>query len=289
MPELPSDPAVAQFGPQGLRRISVPASYGTVPASARAHLAQVGVPLHVGPYFIAADDTDGPTLGMFTGHRGVALQGDWAEWVRIGTDRLAHLCVRTDGSVQALFLGRGEAALSVNSDVAAFTRCAAALDRALPVIAASDGLQSAAEAFAALVREIRQIDPEAVADRENWWSRVLDDVRHTLNFPFSSAFEYVDEDGTKKIVTAQAGPGRPHPEEQLWQQLASAGVEPEQVRRVYCELEPCMMPGHYCAAWLQAVLPHAEFTHSFDYGDTAESREEGLKELITHAARQAGQ
>ncbi|MBJ6641468.1 hypothetical protein H4K36_33250 [Streptomyces sp. DHE7-1] len=66
-------------------------------------------------------------------------------------------------------------------------------------------------------------------------------------------------------------------------------MEPEQVRRVYCELEPCMMPGHYCAAWLQAVLPHAEFTHSFDYGDTAESREEGLKELITHAARQAGQ
>ncbi|OXY86548.1 hypothetical protein BEK98_44605 [Streptomyces diastatochromogenes] len=74
MPELPSDPAVAQFGPQGLRRISVPASYGTVPASARTHLAQVGVPLHVGPYFIAADDTDGPTLGMYTGHRGVALQ-----------------------------------------------------------------------------------------------------------------------------------------------------------------------------------------------------------------------
>ncbi|MFJ9038483.1 nucleic acid/nucleotide deaminase domain-containing protein [Streptomyces sp. NPDC102406] len=286
MPELPSDPAVAQFGPQGLRRISVPASYGTVPASARTHLSHIGVPLHVGPYFVAADDSDGPTLGMFTGHRGVALQGDWAEWVRIGTDRLAHLCVRTDGCVQALFLGRGEAPLFVSSDIAAFTHCAAALDRALPVIAASDGFRSAAEAFAALLQEIRQIDPEAVADRENWWSRVLDDVRHTLNFPFSSAFEYVGKDGAKQIVTAQTGPGRLHPEEQIWQQLSSAGVEPEQVRRVYCELEPCMMPGHYCAAWLQAVFPDAEFTHSFDYGDTADSREEGLKELITQAAQQ---
>ncbi|MEW2129055.1 nucleic acid/nucleotide deaminase domain-containing protein [Streptomyces sp. NPDC005435] len=287
MTELPPDPAVTQFGPQGLRRISVPASYGSVPGSARAHLAQVGVPLHVGPYFVAADDTDGPTLGMYTGHRGVALQGDWAEWVRIGTDRLAQLCVRGDGSVVAVFLGRGEPALFAGSDVAAFTHCAAALDRALPVIAAADGLQSAAEAFAALVREIRRIDPEAVAGRENWWSRVLDDIRHTLNFPFSSAFEYVDGDGAKQIVTAQAGPGLPHPEEQLWRQLSAAGVEPGQVRRVYCELQPCMMPGHYCAAWLQAVLPEAEFTHSFDYGETAESREEGLKELIAYAARQS--
>ncbi|MCD7438246.1 SUKH-4 family immunity protein [Streptomyces lincolnensis] len=289
MPELPSDPAVAQFGPYGLRRIAMPASYGTVPASARSHLAQVGVPLHVGPYFIAADDTDGPTLGMYTGHRGVALQGEWAEWVRIGTDRLAELCVRSDGSVKALFLGRGEPSLFVNSDVAAFTHCAAALDRALPVIAASDGLRSAAEAFAALVREVRQIDPEAVADRENWWSRVLDDVRHTLNFPFSSAFEYVGEDGVEQIVTARTGPGRPHPEEQLWQRLSAAGVEPEQVRRVYCELEPCMMPGHYCSVRLQSVLAHAEFTHSFDYGATAESRDEGIEELIAHAARQARQ
>ncbi|WP_448320797.1 nucleic acid/nucleotide deaminase domain-containing protein [Streptomyces sp. CO7] len=286
MPELPPDPAVAQFGPEGLRRISVPASYGTVPPPARAHLTEVGVPLHAGPYFLSADETDGPTLGMYTGHRGVALEGEWAEWVRIGTDRLAHLCVRTDGSVTALFLGRDESSLFVNSDVAAFTHCAAALDRALPVIAASDGLQAAAEAFAALVREIRQIDAAAVTGRENWWSRVLDDVRHGLNFPFSSAFEYVGADGAKQIVTAQAGPGRLHPEEQLWQKLSSSGVRPEQVRRVYCELEPCMMPGHYCAVWLQAVLPHAEFTHSFDYGDTAESREEGLKELITHAARQ---
>ncbi|RYJ31480.1 hypothetical protein CU044_0490 [Streptomyces sp. L-9-10] len=47
------------------------------------------------------------------------------------------------------------------------------------------------------------------------------------------------------------------------------------------------MPGHYCAVWLHATFPTAEFTHSFDYGDTAESREEGLKALITYAAEQA--
>lgn len=61
-------------------------------------------------------------------------------------------------------------------------------------------------------------------------------------------------------------------------------MEPGQVRRVHCELEPCLMPGHYCSVWMQQVLPHAEFTHSFDYGDTAESREKGLKQLILHDA-----
>ncbi|QXQ95300.1 hypothetical protein KV381_02475 [Streptomyces sp. WY228] len=35
---------------------------------------------------------------------------------------------------------------------------------------------------------------------------------------------------------------------------------------------------------MQQVFPHAEFTHSFDYGDTAESREGGLKRLILHDA-----
>jgi len=110
----------------------------------------------------------------------------------------------------------------------------------------------------------------------------------TCGTPFSSAFEYIDNTGTKQVITDATGPGRPHPEELVWHRLQAQGVTPQQVRRVYCELEPCTMPGHYCAVWLQATFPHAEFTHSFDYGSTAESREEGLKELITHAAQQAG-
>jgi hypothetical protein len=289
MSEQAPDPSTAHFGPEGMRRFTVPGSYGVrLPDQARETLEHAGVPLHVAPYFTAAADTDGLTLGVHAGHHGLRAPGGLDDWLRIGTDRLAQLCVRPDGAVQAVFLEQEEDDLFVSSGVAAFNASLAALDRRLPVIAASTSLPVAAASFRELNAELRQIDADAFAERESWWPRVLDDVRHTLNFPFSSAFEYVDASGAKQIVTDMTGPGRAHPEELIWQRLRAEGVAPEQVRRVYCELEPCMMPGHYCAVWLQAAFPHAEFTHSFDYGSTAESREEGLKELITHAAEQAG-
>jgi hypothetical protein len=190
--------------------------------------------------------------------------------------------------VQAVFLGDyDEDDMLVSSSVARLTSALTALDLRLPVIAASTGLSVAAAAFRETNAEIRHIDELAFQERESWWPRILDDVRHTLNFPFSSAFEYLDDAGNKQIATEATGPGRAHPEELLWRRLKEQGVAPAQVRRVYCELEPCMMPGHYCAVWLRDTFPQAEFTHSFDYGSDAASREEGLKQLITHAARQA--
>ncbi|MEV4339563.1 SUKH-4 family immunity protein [Streptomyces sp. NPDC049590] len=290
MPERAFDPSAAHFGENGMRRFTVPGSYGIrLPDQAREALTGTGVPVHVAPYFTAAADTDAPTLGMLAGHRGVPAPAGRENWVRIGTDPLAHLCVRPDGAVQAVFLGLDEDDLFVSSDVTAFNASLTALDRRLPVIAASTSLPVAAAAFRELNAELRTIDAAAFEERESWWPRVLDDVRHTLNFPFSSAFEYVDAAGSEHIVTDATGPGRAHPEELVWQRLRAEGVAPEQVRRVYCELEPCMMPGHYCAVWLQSLFPHAEFTHSFDYGATAESREEGLKELITYTAQRAAE
>jgi hypothetical protein len=283
------DPSVAHFGAEGMRRIDVPGSFASeLPGSTRGYLRETGVPMHVMPYFRAAAETDGVTLGLYTGHHGLVMQDPRGDWARLGTDRLAHLCVRPDGTVQAVYPTRPEADVFVSSDVQAFNLCLATLDRRLPTIAAATSLPVAAAAFRELNAELRQIDPDAFEDAETWWHRVLDDVRHGLNFPFSSAFEYVDEAGAKRVVTAETGPGRPHPEEILWERLSAEGVEPAQVRRVYCELEPCMMPGHYCAIWLQGLFPQAEFTHSFDYGETAESRESGLKELIVHNAQQAG-
>ncbi|KIF77248.1 hypothetical protein QR77_32140 [Streptomyces sp. 150FB] len=289
MSEHVPDPSVAHFGPEGLRRIVVPSSYGAgLSETVRRVLREVGVPLHVAPYFTAAGGTDGLTLGMFTGHRGLVMRDERVDWIRLGTDRLAHLCVRPEGDVRAVFLARPEPDLFVSGDVEAFTTSLASLDRLLPVIASSRSLPEAAAAFRELTAELRQIDPDAFEDHESWWPRVLDDVRHTLNFPFSSAFEYVDDAGGKQIATEMTGPGKAHPEELLWARLSAEGVAPERVRRVYCELQPCVMPGHYCAAWLQQTFPQAEFTHSFDYGDTADSREAGLKELITYAAQRTG-
>ncbi|MEV7894367.1 nucleic acid/nucleotide deaminase domain-containing protein [Streptomyces cyaneofuscatus] len=287
MPEELPHPAVGHFGRDGMRRLSLPGVGATVSEESRVVLEQVGVPVQVAPYFTAAGATDGVTLGMFAGHHGLRVDESRARWVRLGTDGLAHMVVGPDRAVRAVFLDGLAPEMFVNADVSEFGLCLAILDRRLSVIAGSTDLVGGAAAFRELNAELRVVAPEAFEGRENWWPRVLDDVRHTLNIGFSAAIEYVDENGRKQIATDATGPGRLHPEELLWERLQSEGVAAGQVKRVYGELEACMMPGHYCAAWMAKAFPQAQFTHSFDYGDTAESREEGLKALIRYAAEQS--
>ncbi|MER7140967.1 nucleic acid/nucleotide deaminase domain-containing protein [[Kitasatospora] papulosa] len=286
MPDQPPHPVVGHFGRDGMRRLSLTGVGATVNDETRAVLEHTGVPVHAAPYFTAAGATDGVTLGLFAGHHGLPVDEPRARWVRLGTDGLAHLVVGPDSAVRAVFLDGIAPDMFVNTDVAEFGLCLAVLDRRISVIASSTDLAGGAAAFRELNAELRRVAPEAFEERENWWPRVLDDVRHTLNIGFSAAIEYVDENGRKQIVTDATGPGRRHPEELLWQRLRSEGIAAGQVKRVYGELEACMMPGHYCAVWMAQEFPQAQFTHSFDYGDTAESREEGLKALIRYAAEQ---
>ncbi|MEU0957161.1 nucleic acid/nucleotide deaminase domain-containing protein [Streptomyces niveus] len=290
MPVPSQDPSLTQFGAEGMRRFRLGADSGVqLPEPTRAGLEETGVPLQVAPYFTAAGGSDALPLGVFTAQNSLPRPATELEgWLRVGHDGLAHLCLRPDGVLQAVMPEGGEEDLYVSSDLAAFNASLAVLDRILPVIATSSGLTEAAGAFRELNEALRGIDAGAFGEREGWWPRVLDDVRHTLNFPFSAAFEYVDGAGEKHIVTGATGPGRAHPEELVWRELSDQGVAPGQVRRVFCELQACMMPGHYCAVWMQKLFPQAEFTHAFDYGSDAASREAGLKGLITRAAEQAG-
>ncbi|MCP9946032.1 SUKH-4 family immunity protein [Streptomyces somaliensis] len=259
-----------------------------LPTDAERVLMEVGVPRTVFPYFTASAAGDPGSLGAFAVHSsGSRAHVQMESWPRIGFDGLAQLCVRPDGAVQAVVLEGVLGDMFVSTDVSAFNASLLALDRAQTILAGVEGLEARAAVFRDLGAELRQIDAAAFEERESWWPRVLDDVRHTLNFPFSAAFQYVDSFGSKQIATEVAGPGKPHPEESIWRRLSAEGVAAGQVRKVYCELEPCLMPGHYCAVWMQRAFPHAEFTHSFDYGETAESREEGLKGLIVQAAEQA--
>ncbi|MFD9744719.1 nucleic acid/nucleotide deaminase domain-containing protein [[Kitasatospora] papulosa] len=277
------------FGPAGLRRLGRGDLLGAVvPAATRKALEEVGVPVAVHPYFVAPAAGEPLTLGVFAARSAVFRPPVPMEaWPRIGTDGLGQLCVRPDGAVQAVSLTQAVDDMFVSTDLSAFCGSLLALDRAQSSLATSSGMSEAAGIFRELTAQLRGIDAAAFSEREAWWPRVLDDVRHTLNFPFSAAFEYVDAAGVKQVATDVTGPGRPHPEELVWRRLSGEGVKPGQVRRVYCELEPCLMPGHYCAVWMQDLFPQAEFTHSFDYGASAESREEGLKKLIMHAAEQA--
>lgn len=289
---VPGDPddLLGHFGPAGLRRLGQGDLLGAaVPAATRKALDEVGVPKAVPPYFLAPSADEPLTLGVFAARSAASRPPVPMEaWPRIGTDGLAQLCVRPDGAVQAVSLTEAVDDMFVSTDLPAFCSSLLALDRAQTAIVSSSGVAEAAGIFRELTAQLRRIDAAAFSEREAWWPRVLDDVRHTLNFPFSAAFEYVDASGAKQVATEATGPGRPHPEELVWRRLSGDGVKPGQVRRVYCELEPCLMPGHYCAAWMQDLFPQAEFTHSFDYGVTAEAREEGLKRLIMHAAEQAG-
>lgn len=282
------DDLLEHFGRDGLRRFGQGSLLGAVlPAAGRVLLEETGVPRSVAPYFRAPAADEPVTLGVVAARSaGPRPHKEMESWPRIGFDGLAHLCVRPDGAVQAVVLDEIVDDMFVNTDVSTLNASLLALDRAQPLISVAAGLAESAAIFRDLNAELRRIDAAAFKVRESWWPRVLDDVRHTLNFPFSAAFEYVDAGGARQVVTEATGPGRTHPEELIWSRLSGQGVEPGQVRRVYCELEPCMMPGHYCAAWMQKAFPQAEFTHSFDYGDTAESREEGLKGLIAHAAEQ---
>lgn len=252
-----------------------------LPDTARTAL-QAGLPAQVAPYFSATDDEPLP-LGDFAASIDAPhIPPDAVSWCRLGTDQGAEICVDPSGTVQAVFVVADIAPLHVNADVPSFLESLLALDKAIPVLR-DPGRQDPVNVFRDLRARLLEVDATALEDDESWWSRVLELIRHALSFPASVAFEIEEPDGRKHIETEETRVGVEHPEHLLWERLSSQGVNPEQVTRVYTELEPCFMPGNYCAMWLNQFT-NAEFTYSHDYGATAEEREAGLLELIEHAA-----
>nr|WP_240979938.1 nucleic acid/nucleotide deaminase domain-containing protein [Streptomyces sp. HNM0574] len=241
-------------------------------------MAGVEVPLAVSPYFTTAEE-DHVVLREYADSVGRrVVEPHTREWARIGTDGGAEICADHEGAVHAVFLALAEPTRFVNASTEAFARSLDALDRALGLIFGADSPQAASTAFRELQEQLQQFDPQACAERENWWPLVLDDIRDTAGAEWYSAFEVLDGQGEKHIVTQSGGIGI-HPEEKLWQSLQAAGVEPEQVLRIHTDLEACFMPGHYCSLWLGEVFPDAKLSHSFPYGESAASRAEGIRLL----------
>jgi hypothetical protein len=275
----------AHFGPEGVRRFTAAElTQAPVPPQAAEVLGAPGLPLQVGPYFTATTAEPLP-LGEYAATVGFPDSApESAQWCRLGTDHGAELCVGPAGDVQAVFVVADAPAMTVNTSVQAFIASLLLLDRHLPLLA-SPGEQRAVEVFRALRKGLLEVDAAAHEDDEAWWPRVLEEIRHALSFPFAAAFEYEDASGDKQVETEQARVGLPHPERVLWERLEAKGVAPDQVTRVYTELEPCFLPGNYCAMWLNRFRS-AEFTYSFDYGATADEREQGILELMQQAANQ---
>lgn len=239
-----------RFGPQGL---------------IRPKGLDVPLPQQVGPYFTAAEA---------------------ARAEELGSDRGGRLHLDDRGAVRNDLSRIDMPEQYVNASAAAFAAGLLALDLAIAAITTATSTPTAFAAYRDLRETLLRVDGTAFSARESWWPRVLDDLRLPLNVGTSAAVEFTGSDGEKKILTAVSGPGRPHPEELLWHQLRSAQVPLSTVTRVYCELEPCLMPGHYCAAWLAGEFPAAAFTHSFGYGESAEGREAGVEALMRYLAEQ---
>ncbi|MFI0450855.1 nucleic acid/nucleotide deaminase domain-containing protein [Actinomadura sp. 6N118] len=273
----------AHFGPEGLRRIEPTElqALALSPESAE-QLVRLGLPVQVGPYFVATSG-EPLALGEYAATIGFPdVEQDKAQWCRLGTDHGAEICVGPAGTVEAVFVKADERPMRVNSSVTAFVSSLLALDTHLPVIA-SPGDQDPVAVFRRLRQRLLDLDDASLQDAEAWWPRVLEEIRHALSFRFSAAFKVEDDRGGSRIETEQAQVGLPHPERVLWSRLSAQGVRPAQVTRIYTELEPCFLPGNYCAMWL-TQFTNAEFTHSFDYGATAEEREAGMVALMKHAA-----
>jgi hypothetical protein len=270
--------------PEGDIRRFGPEVAGDASASVR-RLAQVAVPVQVGPYFVTAQD-DAVPLEEFAQSVGrTVVLDECRQWARLGSDRGFELCADHEGVVRAVLLDWTEESRFVNATPEAFAQSLAALDQGLAAILGSDEPQVASAAYAELEQRLQALDPRAFEGREHWWPLVLDDIRDTASAEWFTAFEILNDQGEKQIVT-QAGDIGVHPEERLWARLRAAGVQPEQVLRIHTELEACFMPGHYCAMWLGQVFPEAQLTHNFPYGETAESRAEGIRQLREAAAQQ---
>ena len=83
-------------------------------------------------------------------------------------------------------------------------------------------------------------------------------------------FEYLSNGRKVLSDVAWSRPGV-HAERAVWQTLEGLGVKPEQISRIYSELEPCIIPtpAAGCKAFITRMFGNAKVTWSFQYGDAA--------------------
>ncbi|MFD8565940.1 nucleic acid/nucleotide deaminase domain-containing protein [Streptomyces sp. NPDC059639] len=104
---------------------------------------------------------------------------------------------------------------------------------------------------------------------------------------YMAAVRFTGPDGEPASLLVRSEPGLPHPEWQLQRRLESIGVAGSQVVELYTELEPCALPGGYCAALILRSWPRVKVTHSIDFRGDWPTRLHSLEELAEHA-RQSG-
>ncbi len=80
-----------------------------------------------------------------------------------------------------------------------------------------------------------------------------------------AVFEYVTEQGTLDYIFAFSERTVCHAERIGSREVSARGISPDAVKCIYSPLEPCAMPGGYCAAHLSKTYPNAAVSWTYPY------------------------
>ncbi|MER8056806.1 MULTISPECIES: SUKH-4 family immunity protein [unclassified Streptomyces] len=104
----------------------------------------------------------------------------------------------------------------------------------------------------------------------------------TVGPGYQAVLRYRAQDGSEQQLIRRSAPGTPHPEWQIFHELRSMNVPPDQVLELHTELESCELPGAYCARMIREQWPQARITSIAPYGTDHASRQQGMSQLLAH-------
>ncbi|MGW8633495.1 SUKH-4 family immunity protein [Streptomyces sp. NPDC055793] len=104
----------------------------------------------------------------------------------------------------------------------------------------------------------------------------------TVGPGYQAVLRYRAHDGSEQQLIRRSAPGTPHPEWQMFHELRSMNVPPDQVLELHTELESCELPGAYCARMIREQWPQARITSIAPYGTDHASRQQGMRQLLAH-------
>ncbi|MDO0927344.1 SUKH-4 family immunity protein [Streptomyces sp. TG1A-8] len=104
----------------------------------------------------------------------------------------------------------------------------------------------------------------------------------TVGPGYQAVLRYRAQDGSEQQLIRRSAPGTPHPEWQIFHELRALNVPPDQVLELHTELEPCELPGAYCARMIREQWPQARLASIAPYGTDHASRQQGMQQLLAH-------
>ncbi|MER6534059.1 SUKH-4 family immunity protein [Streptomyces sp900105755] len=104
----------------------------------------------------------------------------------------------------------------------------------------------------------------------------------TVGPGYQAVLRYRAQDGSEQQLIRRSAPGTPHPEWQIFHELRAMNVPPDQVLELHTELEPCELPGAYCARMIREQWPQARLASIAPYGTDHASRQQGMRQLLAH-------